>query len=235
LKAVILAAGKGTRLGALTESIPKPLIQIKGKAILQYNIELCKKWGVTEIFINTHHLADKITTAFGDGGFLGVNIKYSFEAEPMGTSGALTNFKSDLRGSDFFVIYGDNYSHYDLGSLVEMNRKYKAIGTIAFHYRDDVTSSGVAEFDKDQKILRFIEKPKLGETQSHWVNAGLYFLTPQVLDLIPPGFSDFGSDIFPAILKKKLPLYGVCSETEVAAFDTPEMYQDSLRKLQNGK
>ncbi len=89
MKAVILAAGKGERLSEITQSIPKPMIEFKGKPLLQHNIELCKRYGIEDIFINLHHLPDRITKYFGDGERFGVKIKYSYEEELLGTAGAV--------------------------------------------------------------------------------------------------------------------------------------------------
>jgi mannose-1-phosphate guanylyltransferase len=226
VKALILAAGKGSRLPKVTEHTPKPMIEFRGKPILLHNIELCRKFGIDEILINTSHLANKITDYFGDGNKMGVKIKYSFENDLLGTSGALNNFKSDLN-EDFFVIYGDNYSEIDLSLLIKKRNQFKSIAAIAFHFREDVTSSGVAEFDSDGKILKFIEKPGKGETDSHWVNAGIYYLTPEIFKYIPDGFSDFGKDIFPRLLSENESIYGVCYKSDVLAFDTPEMYDNN--------
>ena len=231
MNAVILAAGKGSRLGSLTEAIPKPLIEFDGKTLLQHNIELCQRHGILRLFINTHHLAEKITSSFGDGSAFGVHITYSYEPELLGTSGALWNFKEYLQDGPFYVLYGDNFSKYDLTLLQDLFARHDCMGVVAFHDREDVSSSGVAEFDEDQRIVRFIEKPKQGETLSHWVNAGIYLLHPRIFDYIPAGFSDFARDVFPALLARNVPLYGICQKAEVRAFDTPEMYERSLRRL----
>lgn len=230
MKAVILAAGKGSRLPAVTESTPKSLILVQGKPILVHNLELCARYGITDIFINTHHLAAKITSALGDGSRYGVNIHYSFESILLGTAGALVNFRDGLKDDRFYVLYGDNFSNYHLGKLREKLERHEALSVIGFHSREDTASSGVAEFDQEGRILRFIEKPKPGETTSHWVNAGIYYLSPEIFNFIPHGYSDFAIDIFPALLQKNIPLYGVCENTDVAAFDTPEMYEASLRR-----
>jgi NDP-sugar pyrophosphorylase family protein len=228
LKAVILAAGKGERLKNIAGEIPKPMIYFKGKPLLQHNIELCKKFGIKDIYINTHHLANKISEYLGDGTDFGVNIKYSNEAELLGTAGAvkiISKMYWDVpSGEPFFVIYGDNYSRYNLGLLIEKYNSKEQANVIAFHYREDVSESGVAEFNSVDGIVKFIEKPKPRDTDSHWVNAGIYLLRPDIIDFIPDGFSDFGKDIFPRLLEKKIPLYGVRDETAVFAFDTPEMY-----------
>ena len=239
MKAIILAAGKGERLKDITQSLPKPMIEFRGKPILQHNIELCKKYGIEDIYINVHHLSEKITNYFGDGKKFGVNIKYSYETELLGTAGAVKKIAKDfwnippinqstnqqISSSDsFFVIYGDNFSNYDLNLLIKKQQETNSSCVIGFHYREDTSHSGVAEFAKDGRILRFIEKPKEGETDSHWVNAGIYYLSPNIVDFINDGFSDFGKQVFPLLIKNNLHLYGVCERKDFGVFDTPEMY-----------
>ncbi len=228
MKAVILAAGKGERLKGTVEGTPKPMIMYGGKPILQHNIELCKAHGIEEVYINTHHLASKIKQYFGDGSKFGVKIRYSHESELLGTSGALNSFREQLRNENFYVIYGDNYSAYDLGLLEKVFDPVKCIGVVAFHHREDVSQSGVGEFDEDGRIVRFLEKPGEGISESHWVNAGIYLLSSRILDYIPLGFSDFGRDIFPRLLADGVPLWSVCSSADVKAFDTPELLRASL-------
>ena len=228
LKALILAAGKGERLKGVVDDIPKPMIRFKGKPILQHNVELCRSFGIDEICINTHHLGNVIQSYFGDGSRFGVRIHFSRETEMLGTAGALNNFRDILDGAPFLVLYGDNYSNIDLNSLAAEKNKHDCIGVVAFHFREDVSHSGVGEFAEDGRILRFVEKPIPGTTDSHWVNAGVYIFSQEVLQHIPPGFSDFAKDIIPALLDKNIPLYGVLSHTHLKAFDTPEMLRDSM-------
>ena len=228
MKAIILAAGKGERLKNLTSELPKPMIVFKGKPILQHNIELCRRYGVDELFINTHHKPQAIQGHFGDGRRFGVKIQYSFEESLLGTSGAVKHFQPALGKSPFFVIYGDNYSQYNLDSLRGMADETKSLAVIGFHWREDTESSGVAEFAADGRVTQFIEKPKLGENKSHWVNAGVYYLQPGIFLYIPDGVSDFAKVVFPKMLASGITLYGVCSREQVVAFDTPEQYNRTL-------
>jgi mannose-1-phosphate guanylyltransferase len=229
LKAVILAAGKGDRLKNVTSHIPKPMIKFRGKPILEHNVDLCKHYGITDLYINTHHFHRLIQEYFGDGSRFGVSIQYSYEKSLLGTSSAVKNFSMYLGHDPFFVIYGDNYSDYNLHSLIKKQKETDALVVIGFHWRDDTAESGVAEFDSQGKVIRFVEKPQKGESDSHWVNAGVYYLQPDIFSHIPDGFSDFAKDIFPKLLKEGLPLFGVCSRSEVRAFDTPEMYTKNLK------
>lgn len=231
MKAVLLAAGMGSRLSSLISDIPKPLLGVGGKPILQYNIELCRKHGIKKLFVNTHHHAEKIRKYFGDGTGFGVSITYSYEPELLGTAGALVNFREHLQERAFFVLYGDNFSDFNLIALKEKFNCYRPLAVIGFHDRDDISSSGVAEFDSRGRVTRFIEKPTARLTESCWVNAGIYYLNPKIFSYIPTGFSDFGKDIFPRLLEKGLPLYGVLSKADVRAFDTPEMYRESMKRL----
>jgi len=228
MKAVILAAGKGERLKEITYNLPKPMLKYKGQPLLEHNIILCRKFGIKEIYINTHHLPNKITDYFGNGEKFNVSISYSYEKELLGTSGALNSFKSELGNDSFFILYGDNVSDFNLDLLRKKAVQSDALSTIAFHYREDVSSSGVAEFDVNYRIKKFIEKPQPGETDSHWVNAGIYYFNPGIFDYIPNGFSDFGKDIFPKLIRNNIKIYGVCTNSNVDAFDTPELLNEKI-------
>lgn len=205
------------------------MIHFKGKPILQHNVELCRAHGIIEIYMNTHHLPDVIRNYFEDGSKFGVNIYYSYEPILLGTSGALNNFREFLIDEPFFVVYGDNYSNFNLNLLEKIYSVKRPIGVVAFYRRDDVSQSGVAELSGDGRVLKFIEKPLKGETESHWVNTGIYLLRPDILQYIPNGFSDFGRDIFPRLISDGIPIYGVCSDTTLKPFDTPELIQQSLK------
>jgi mannose-1-phosphate guanylyltransferase len=204
MKALILAAGKGTRLKELTESYPKVMVDVGGKPCLQYNIELLKKYGIKDIAINTHHFPEKIIDYFGDGSKFGVSIRYSKEPEILGTAGALNNFR-DFFNEDFVVIYGDVLHKTDLNKLIEFHRKNKGIATLALDNRPQ-KGKGVVILD-GEKIVKFVEKPEQ-DISGGLINSGVYVLSPKILDYIPKGFSDFGKEIFPKILGLGEKLYG---------------------------
>lgn len=207
-QAMMLAAGQGTRLRPVTERIPKCMVRLGGRPLLEYGIRWLAKHGVTELAINLHHLPEAVTEYFGDGRQWGVRITYSLEPEPLGTAGGVKRMASFFRGP-FFVWYGDNLSTCRLDHLWEQHTSRGGPVTVALHQRDDPTHGGIVALDAQDRITRFLEKPAPGEVFSRWVNAGIYVLEPAVLDAIPTGRAvDFGRDVFPAMLAADGVLYG---------------------------
>jgi len=200
MRALILAAGEGSRLRPLTEHVPKPMLEIAGRPILEHNVRLLARYGIRDIVINLHHHPEAVIDHFRDGAQFGVAISYSYEPELLGTAGALNPIRSSLTKT-FLVLYGDNLSTCDLGKLLEVHDRSEAVATIALFEREDVTASGIVGIDDDDRITRFLEKPRAEEVFSHWVNAGILALEPDALDAIPrDGFSDFGRDVLPDLL-----------------------------------
>ncbi|MDD5193715.1 MAG: nucleotidyltransferase family protein [Candidatus Nanoarchaeia archaeon] len=227
MKAIILAAGKGTRVQELNKEIPKVLFDILGKPMLVWNIELLKKHGVNEIAVNTSHLAEKITSHLGNGEKFGVNIKYSYEPELLGTSGALNNFK-DFLNETFFVIYGDIISQIDLSKLLDFHRRKNSKATLVVHKTDHPEDSDIAQIDKNNKIVNLFHKP--GNTQFGDIgSAALYVVEPRVFDYLPQGKSDFIKDIFPKMIQNHEELYGYETNEFIKDAGTPER----IKKVEN--
>lgn len=219
MKAVILAAGKGTRIQHVEKDVPKVMIRIGGKPLLQFHIENLRKYGILDIFINTHYLPEKIYEYFGDGTKFGVNIQYSKETELLGTSGAINNFREFLQGESFFVIYGDVLHSINFLEMYKYHLSKKGIGIIALDNRSQIGRSAV--IIQGDQIVGFVEKPK-EEISGAFVNSGIYVLEPEILDYIPKNkFSDFGHDIFPLLLKNEKKLFGF-NVNEVIDIGKPE-------------
>ena len=231
MKAFILSAGKGERLGSLTDTIPKPMLEIVGKPVLEHNILMCKKAGVKDVFINLHHLPDKITDYFGDGSRFGMNIQYNYEPELLGTAGGLLFFLDRLKEEPYCVIYGDNYTLFNLRDLRDYHNSVDSDFTIALHWVDDIRQSGVVELGKDEKIIKFFEKPKIDYVDSGWVNAGIYIIKPGAIDDLVKHYSDFACDIIPQALCRKQKLYGYKIKNDLWAFDTPELLYKAKSEL----
>jgi NDP-sugar pyrophosphorylase family protein len=161
---------------------------------------------------------------FGDGHNWDVEVAYSEEPYPLGTAGGVKRIAWFFEGP-FFVWYGDNLSSCNLKRLYAFHCRKRAVATIALFSRPDVTQSGIVGLDADDRVCRFLEKPRSQDVFSHWVNAGIFVLEREVLDLISPdGTPDFGRDVFPAMLTAGLPVYGYrMSEDEgLWWIDTPE-------------
>jgi len=226
MKVVLLAAGKGERLGEVTQTMPKPMLPVLGKPVIVHNIEMCRRFGITDIYINLHHLTEVITDYLGDGRLFGISITYSREETILGTAGGVKRLAEKLSRDRFFVIYADNYSNYDLGTIHERHCQASANMSIALFESEDVSQSGVALMDKGDWIQRFVEKPKEHAIDSHWVNAGIYLMEPELLKLIPIGFSDFGRDVIPQYIASGYKVLGVKMPTPVLAIDTPALLEE---------
>jgi NDP-sugar pyrophosphorylase family protein len=203
MRALILAAGVGTRLSPFTERVPKPMLEIGGRPILEHNVRLAVKHGMTHVTINLHHRPEAIVDHFGDGSAFGASIRHSREAELLGTAGALNPVRDLFAGGTFAVLYGDNLTTCDLSALVARHRATGAVATIALFERDDPTASGIAALDDAGFVTRFLEKPRPEEVFSNLVNAGILILEPAALAAVPErGPSDFGRDVLPQLLAR---------------------------------
>lgn len=231
MKAMILAAGLGTRLRPLTERIPKCMVPVGGKPVLEHTIEWLCRYEITDLVINLYHLPNVVIDYFGNGSRWEVNITYSIEDESLGTAGGVKNVGWFFDGP-FFIWYGDNLSTCNLNQLYSFHEGKEGVATIALHYREDPTASGIVGLDEDDRITRFLEKPRPDQVFSHWVSAGIFVLEPLVLEAIPAeGTPDFGRDVFPALLAAGQPLYGyrLSADEGLWWIDTP----DDLERVQS--
>jgi NDP-sugar pyrophosphorylase family protein len=230
MKAMILAAGQGTRLRPLTEGIPKCMIPIGGRPILEHTVAWFARHDVRDIMINLYFMPQVVIDHFGDGSRWGVNITYSIEQEALGTAGGVKNVAwffdnagDSRKRAPFVVWYGDNLSYCDLDRMLRFHACNGGLVTMALFYREDVSQSGIVALDDDDRILGFLEKPRPEQVFSHWVNAGILILEPVVLQFIPSGRQDFSFDVLPALLAADRRLYGYrLSESEgLWWIDTP--------------
>lgn len=220
----MLAAGLGTRLRPLTEDKPKCLVPLGGRPLIDWTLRWLKGHRVTECMINLHYYPEKVKSFVGDGLQYGLRVNYSYEAELLGTAGAVKKVASFF-DEPFFVIYSDNFSQWDLRKLNEEYETHQAMATVAVHWREDVTQSGMVEMDLENRIKRLVEKPKPEEVTSHYVNAGFYYLHPRAFDYIPEdAFCDFGHHVFPKMLQAGEKIYAVKMEDPIIGIDTIEAY-----------
>ncbi len=222
MKALILAAGAGTRLRPLTDTCPKPMLPVAGRPLLTWTLEWLRRYGITEAALNLFHLPDVVRDGLGDGERYGMRLHYAVEDHLRGTAGALHNFPGFF-DQTFFVIYGDLLLDFDLDDLVAFHRQQRALMTLALKRTATPHSQGMIETDGEGRVLRFVEKPATwdgGDT----ANAGVYVCEPEVVTHVPPGFSDFGHDIIPALLRDGAPVYGRPLRGYLLDIGTPEAY-----------
>ena len=212
MKAFVMAAGVGTRLEPLTLAVPKPMVPVCNVPIMEYNIALLKKYGLTDITANLHYFPEQIENYFKDGTSFGVNINYSFEEELMGTAGGvkkMAGLSGLSAGENVIVLSADVLTDIDLASLIKFHKASGSKATIALIEVDDPSEFGVVVTDSDGRIASFHEKPKKEDALSRLVNSGVYILEKEIIDLIPPDrFFDFGKQLFPLLARGKVPFFG---------------------------
>ena len=208
MKVFILAGGFGTRLGDLTKNLPKPLVDVNGKPIIEWVILNLKKYNLNDITISTHYLPEKIMNYFGDGSDLGVKISYLFEEEPLGTGGAIKKFSENIEDEKFIAINGDNLADFNWDKIIEDYNDSENKVLLTLNKVKDVSQFGVAEI-LDNKIINFIEKPKPEEAPSDLINSGAYILDKELLKMLPDGKSSIERDFFEKITKKGLISYSI--------------------------
>lgn len=226
MKAVILAAGFGTRISTLFPDIPKAMVPIQGVPILEHHIKHLKKFGVKEFYINLHHLPNVIKDHFGNGENFGVQIEYSFERKLLGTSGALANFKNELNET-FIVLYADIFTNLDFGKFLKFHKKNNSQATLLVHETDHPSDSDLVVLDTNSKIKKFHISPHTKPvTDTSLSNAAIYILEPEVLQFLPPiSPTDFVKDFFPILLEKRVRMFGYLSSEFSKDIGVPERYR----------
>jgi mannose-1-phosphate guanylyltransferase len=223
MKAMILAGGKGTRVRPLTDTVPKPMIPIISKPLMEFLVDLLRQHGFDRIIVSTSYLADAIEAYFREGSRFGVQIGYSFEGyhadgrsvpEGLGSAGGLKKIQefSGFFDDTFAVLCGDAIIDLDLTAALAFHRERKAIATIVLKNlpRSQVGSYGVVRTESDGRIVQFQEKPSPEDAVSTTINTGIYFFEPAIFDHIPADTRfDIGGDLFPLLAARELPFYGV--------------------------
>lgn len=235
MKAFILAAGLGTRLRSLGLDVPKVMVPVGGKPLLEHHLELFQRQDIRELIINLHHFPEKITSYFGDGSRFGVNITYSHESELLGTAGAVKKMEKELRDAAFIVFYGDNLVRIDFAPLVGFHRANHAQATLALFASPEPWTGGVVETDSNGRVLRFVEKPDPKQISTNLISAGIFVIEPPVLQAIPAGrFCDFGKDVFPKLLAAGQPVYAMTPKAYIQDVGTPERLAKAQHDFEQG-
>ena len=228
MKAMILAAGVGSRMHPLTRTLPKPLVPIVNRPVMEHIIRLLHRHGFDDIIVNVHYLGDQIMERFGDGSALGVRITYSVEDQLWGDAGSVKRCEEFFGNETFLVIGGDDLADIDLTRLVENHRQKKALASIALSLVDDPSEYGIVLINEEGRITKFLEKPKGEVIFSNTANTGVYVFEPEALDLIPRNvFYLFGKNFFPQMLAQNRPIYGYLTASYWMDVGNLAMYQQA--------
>jgi mannose-1-phosphate guanylyltransferase len=249
MKAMILAAGKGTRVRPITYTTPKPMIPILQKPVMEFLVELLRNHGFDQIMVNVSHLAEEIENYFRDGQRFGVEIAYSFEGriengqlvgDAIGSAGGMRRIQdfSPFFDDTFVVLCGDALIDLDLTAALEWHRKKGAIATVVMKTVDpsEVSSYGVVVTDEDGRIQAFQEKPEVEDALSNNINTGIYIFEPEVLNYIPSGcMYDIGADLFPKLVEMGAPFYGIAMDFQWVDIGRVPDYWHAIRSVLSGE
>jgi mannose-1-phosphate guanylyltransferase/mannose-1-phosphate guanylyltransferase/phosphomannomutase len=216
---MVLAAGLGTRLRPITYAMPKPMVPVLNRPVMEHIVRLLAGHGFREAIANLHWFPETIEGHFGDGSAFGIELSYSREEALLGTSGGVRNAAGFL-GDSFLVISGDALTDIDLGAMREFHESHDGVATLATKRVDDTSQFGVAITGADGRIQGFQEKPEPREALSDLANCGIYMFRAEIFDFFPapatskaagegdpPGFADWAMDVFPALLENDVPFY----------------------------
>jgi mannose-1-phosphate guanylyltransferase/mannose-1-phosphate guanylyltransferase/phosphomannomutase len=202
MKAMVLAAGLGTRLRPLTFEIPKPMVPVIDRPVMAHIIDLCRGQGFDQLIANLHYFPDTIKDYFGD------SIEYRFEEELLGTAGGVRNVRDFFGDDPVVIISGDALTDTDLTKLVERHESAGGIATLTVKRVEDTREYGVVLHDNDGRVSGFQEKPHPDEALSDLGNCGIYCFSPEIFDYFPDTeFVDWANDVFPVLLENDVPFY----------------------------
>ncbi len=236
MELIILAGGKGTRLASLSKHLPKPMIEVAGKPILEHQIEFATENNISNIIIMTGYLSETIEKFVGNGSRWGLNIECIKEQTPLGTAGCLKQIENRLT-NEFIVLYGDLILNIDLESMINFHQKRGGLGTLLVHPNDHPYDSDLLEIDNNNLISKFYSKPhKENKYYQNLVNGGVYILNPRVFKYIEANRNlDFGKDIFPKIVDQNESLNAYYSAEYLKDVGIPERLTLAENDISSGK
>ncbi len=235
MKAVIMAGGKGTRLRPLTCRLPKPMVPVACRPMMEHVVRLLLAHGFRDLACTLCYMPDTIQSHFGDGTSLGCSMRYSIEETPLGTAGSVRAL-ADFLDDTFLVISGDALTDIDLASAVEFHRQKGAAATIVLTRVETPLEYGVVIVDGDCRITRFLEKPSWGEVFSDTVNTGIYVLEPDVMELVEASREfDFSKNLFPRLLADGYPMFGYVAEGYWCDVGNLEQYRNTHLDILDGR
>ncbi|MFZ5973967.1 MAG: sugar phosphate nucleotidyltransferase [Bacillota bacterium] len=234
MQAVIMAGGVGNRLRPLTCRIPKPMVPLMDRPVMEYAVGHLKKHGILDVAVTLQYLPEVITDYFKDGSQFGMNIRYFYEDKPLGTAGSVRQAAADFKDT-FVVLSGDGLTDIDISSAMRFHSEKGAMATLVLKRMDSPLEFGTVMLNADGSIDRFVEKPTRAQVFSDTVNTGIYILEPEVLEYVEKDIMvDFANDVFPRLLQDNKPLFGFVSENYWCDIGSAETYLAAHRDILNG-
>lgn len=227
MKAVVMAGGEGTRLRPMTSSMPKPLLPVANRPIMEHVLRLLKRHGLSETVVTVQFLASLVKNYFGgDGEELGMELSYANEEKPLGTAGSVKNAEEALKDDTFLVISGDALTDFDLTDLIAFHKEKGGLVTVCLTRVPNPLEFGITIVDEQGQVERFLEKPTWGgQVFSDTVNTGIYVMEPEVFNYVEADASvDWSGDVFPQLMKEGKPIYGYVAEGYWEDVGTHESY-----------
>jgi NDP-sugar pyrophosphorylase family protein len=241
MKAMLLAAGFGTRLRPLTETIPKPLLSVGEHSILGWNLLLLKRHGITEVLINLHYKGEQIVEALGDGSRYGMRVAYSHEPTILGTGGSIRQAEPFLKGEPFLVLNGDTLSECDLTTMIGAHRTahrlYRAPATLAVREDPDAARWGPVTVDSDDHIFQINGTPPLrtgDPPRAPYMFAGIHVMEPVIFGAIPAGLVSI-IDVYVNLLREGQYLKAYRMHGYWSDLGTPDRYAEAKRDVAEGR
>jgi NDP-sugar pyrophosphorylase family protein len=226
-QACILCAGMGTRLKPFTDRAPKPMLPLLGIPMIEWNIKRFRQYGVTDFFINLHHLPEVMTDFLGDGSRLGVRVHYHFEPELLGTAGGIKSFEREL-DEEFFLIYGDVFSGVDYDAMEnEWRQKPGGIGMQTMSRAQDYADADVTELGEKGRVLAVHPKPHSSRYPNAYRMRGVFILQREILKYVPAGsYFEIGKHLLPAAVAAHERFFGYVSSDYTKGIDTLEKWKE---------
>jgi D,D-heptose 1,7-bisphosphate phosphatase len=236
MKIVIIAGGKGTRIASIANEIPKAMIPVNGKPVIEYQIELAKRYGFIDFIFIIGHLGEQIELYFGNGSKWNVKIKYFKEIQALGTAGALAYLTEELK-EDFFVFYGDTVMDIDMERMLNYHFANQSDATLLVHPNDHPSDSDIVDVDDNGRVKKFYNKPhEPGFISRNLVNAALFIFSPKILQYIEKGVkSHIESNLLTKCLDLDLRIYGYISPEYIKDMGTPDRYITVCNDIISGK
>lgn len=236
MKAVVMAGGFGTRIQPLTNSIPKPMLPIMNRPMMEHTIVSLKNLGITEFIILLYFKPDVIKDYFKDGSAWGINITYVVPDDDYGTAGAVKQAQEVIGDENFIIISGDLVTDFDFQKIFDYHKAKNSKLTITLTSVENPLEFGVVIANEEGKIEKFLEKPSWGEVFSDTINTGIYIIEPEILNYIPKNENfDFAKDLFPLLMRKGVDLMAGHAQGYWRDVGNPESYRDVYEDILSGK